>query len=184
MRLRPPIRPCMRERQQPKTRDKRPRSGDGLFSNVTYAECTFTERTGQTSPFMMVSSFNNECSRGMEVEQCSGLYLDNFGQDIEEAEDVVAHEVVVTVVVLVLPRQEERLAELTRVHVRDRDRARHHQQNTACHCSARAHPPYPHSDFAPKVLGRFPSSRTADNNWAYIGPLNRLHVKCMMYVRP
>ena len=59
-------------------------------------------------------------------------YLHNLRQNIEEAEDSVAHEVVVAVVVLVLSRQEESLAELPWVQVSDRDGARHHQENPAC----------------------------------------------------
>ncbi len=58
-------------------------------------------------------------------------HLNDLREHIKETEDVVAHEVVVAVVVLVLSSQEERLAELPRVHVGDGDGTRHHEEHSA-----------------------------------------------------
>lgn len=73
------------------------------------------------------SSINN----GIYFEE-HDTHLHDLGQDIEKPEDIVAHEVVVPVVVLVLPGQEKRLDELTGVAVRDGDRPGHHQQHAIC----------------------------------------------------
>ena len=85
------------------------------------------------------------------------FYLHNLGQDVKEAEDSVANEVVVAVVVLVLSRQEERLAELPRVQVRDGDRARHHQQHPACHTYVTM------KDAQHRRVGKFSQEKTRRN---------------------
>lgn len=72
--------------------------------------------------------------------------LNHLGKDIQETEDVVAHEVVVAVVVLVLSSQEKRLAELPRVHVGDGDGTRHHEEHSACQVDEHHSTPRVHSN--------------------------------------